>query len=102
VRAGVLVVKSFVLSDLAQCAMTDEKVHALLRAWNSSPYKKFLENLRVRPGRTRDSGGSSSKPFVVCVLASAQKTGGISVGARGNSRSSFGRGEQQLSVQAGC
>jgi type IV secretory pathway VirD2 relaxase len=50
------------------------------------------DDLRLRPGRIRDRSGSNSKLFVARVLASAEKSGGISIGRRRNAPSSFGRG----------
>ncbi len=51
------------------------------------------DNIRVRPGRVRSRGDSSSRRFVSQVLIAAEKAGGVSPGRGTPSRSStFGRG----------
>src|SRR5689334_86537 len=51
------------------------------------------DDLRVRIGRIRDRGaGGRPKPFIGRVLVSVQRGGGLSIGRRWSTRSTFGRG----------
>ena len=51
------------------------------------------DEIRIRPGRVRSRGGTSSKRFVSQVLRAAEKAGGISRRVASSSRAStFGRG----------
>src|ERR1700736_1243597 len=50
------------------------------------------DDFHVRLGRVRNQGRGVNKPFVGRVLASAQKAGGLHVGRRRGTGSTFGRG----------
>jgi hypothetical protein len=86
------------IKNLAQCEMTTKRVHARLLGM-AVQYKiagnlpvTADDDLRIRTGRIRDRGSNNSKPFVPRVLASAEKAGGIYIGRRSRTRSSFRRG----------
>jgi type IV secretory pathway VirD2 relaxase len=66
-------------------------------AWASAARERFMkpsdDGIRIRPGRVRSRGDTSSKRFVSQVLRAAEKAGGVARRVASSPRSStFGRG----------